>query len=133
MALGKIKADTLEHSTAGSLDTQYVVNGSSKAWAHIAAGGASLSDSLNFSSIDDDGTGEYGLNYVSAMASANYSANTTITFNHSSSNNVRNFVVESKSTNSIEVDSGYTNNNPSYWAAYDIETNASVNVQGDLA
>jgi hypothetical protein len=30
MALGKIKADTLEHSTAGSLDTQYVVNGSAK-------------------------------------------------------------------------------------------------------
>ena len=30
MALGKIKADTLEHSTAGSLDTQYVVNGSAR-------------------------------------------------------------------------------------------------------
>ena len=28
MANGKIKADTLEHSTAGSLDTSYVVNGS---------------------------------------------------------------------------------------------------------
>ena len=25
---GKIVADTLKHSTAGSLDTQYVVNGS---------------------------------------------------------------------------------------------------------
>ena len=32
MALGKIKADTLEHSTAGSLDTQFVVNGSAKSW-----------------------------------------------------------------------------------------------------
>jgi hypothetical protein len=32
MALGKIKADTLEHSTAGTVDTQYVVNGSAKAW-----------------------------------------------------------------------------------------------------
>ena len=30
MANGKIKADTLEHSTAGSLDTSYVVNGSAK-------------------------------------------------------------------------------------------------------
>ena len=35
MALGKIKADTLEHSTAGSLDTSYVVNGSAKAWTNI--------------------------------------------------------------------------------------------------
>ena len=31
---GKIIADTLEHSTAGSVDTQYVVNGSAKAYAH---------------------------------------------------------------------------------------------------
>ena len=29
---GKIIADQIEHSTAGSLDTQYVVNGSAKAW-----------------------------------------------------------------------------------------------------
>ena len=29
---GKIIADTLEHSTAGSLTTDYVVNGSAKAW-----------------------------------------------------------------------------------------------------
>ena len=36
----------------------------SRAWAHIAAGGASLPDSFNFSSIDDDGTGQYGLNYT---------------------------------------------------------------------
>ena len=35
MANGKIKADTLEHSTAGSLDTSYVVNGSAKAWVNF--------------------------------------------------------------------------------------------------
>ena len=31
MALGKIKADTLEHSTVGSVDTKFVVQGSGKA------------------------------------------------------------------------------------------------------
>ena len=45
MALGKIKADTLEHSTAGTVDTQYVVNGSAKAWAQHA--GATPLDSFN--------------------------------------------------------------------------------------
>ena len=104
-----------------------------KAWAEIAAGGASLPDSFNFSSIDDDGTGEYGLNYTSAMGSANYSANGTITFNHTSgSNNVRVLFAESKSTSSVEIDSGYTNSSGIY-VQYDIETNASVTVQGDLA
>ena len=52
MANGKIKADTLEHSTAGALDTQYVVNGSAKAWANIDAS-ATLNDSLNISSAED--------------------------------------------------------------------------------
>ena len=35
MALGKIVADTLEHSTAGSIATNYVVEGSAKAWCNI--------------------------------------------------------------------------------------------------
>ena len=41
MALGKIKADTLEHSTAGSLDTSYVVNGSAKAYLSMDSSGGS--------------------------------------------------------------------------------------------
>ena len=32
---GKIIADTLEHSTAGSVTTDYVVNGSAKAWSNL--------------------------------------------------------------------------------------------------
>jgi hypothetical protein len=133
MANGKIKADTLEHSTAGSLDTSYVVNGSAKAWAHIAAGGASLPDSFNFSSIDDDGNGEYGLNYISVMGSTNYSANMTLTFNHAATSNARDCIIEAKTASSVEVDSGYVAGSTTYFTPYDIETNASVTVQGDLA
>jgi hypothetical protein len=35
---GTIIADTLTHSTAGSVTTDYVVNGSAKAWANITNG-----------------------------------------------------------------------------------------------
>ena len=49
---GKIVADQIEHSTAGSLSTQYVVEGSAKAWANIDAS-ATLNDSLNISSAAD--------------------------------------------------------------------------------
>ena len=34
-SFGTLKADTLTHSTAGSLDTNYVVNGSAKAWCFV--------------------------------------------------------------------------------------------------
>jgi hypothetical protein len=70
MALGKIKADTLEHSTAGSLDTQYVVNGSPKAWVQHA--GSTPLDSLNISGLTDNGTGNFTLAFSSAMGNALY-------------------------------------------------------------
>ena len=52
---GKIIADTLEHSTAGSIATNYVVNGSAKAWVAQLDGGATAGDSFNFASFTDNG------------------------------------------------------------------------------
>ena len=72
MALGKIKADTLEHSTAGSLDTSYVVNGSCKAWSHVNGAGTTINDSLNVATYTDSGTGQGYQNYTNSMNSAFY-------------------------------------------------------------
>ena len=56
MALGKIKADTLEHSTAGSLDTQFVVKGSAKAFAHwnSAGVGTAYSQTVSIQVLSDE-------------------------------------------------------------------------------
>ena len=73
MALGKIKADTLEHSTAGSLDTQYVVNGSAK--VTILFNQTSTQTNLystGVSSISDGGTGKTTVSFTSSFDSANY-------------------------------------------------------------
>ena len=69
MALGKIKADTLEHSTAGSVGTQYVVNGTAKAWIHHNDG-ASTYGSFGSSSLTDNGTGDYSFTMSNAMSGA---------------------------------------------------------------
>ena len=75
MALGKIKADPLEHSTAGSLDTQFVVNGSAKSWWQVdGTSTAHINDSLNTSGLTDHGTGDYTVTYSSSMGNVNYSA-----------------------------------------------------------
>ena len=81
MALGKIKADTLEHSIAGSLDTQYVVNGSAKVTFNmnlrssttmgIVTNGIS-SECLNISSGTDSGTGLSRGNITNAMQNTQY-------------------------------------------------------------
>jgi len=74
MANGKIKADTLEHSTAGSLDTQYVVNGSAKAWVNLnGTGTIAARDSFNLSSLTDNGTGDISVNFSSSMSNDDYS------------------------------------------------------------
>ena len=72
MANGKIKADTLEHSTAGTVDTQYVVNGSEKVWVNFnGTSTVAIRDSLNTSSITDVSTGRYRPNYTNSF---NYAA-----------------------------------------------------------
>jgi len=70
---GKIIADTLEHSTAGSLSTEYVVNGSAKAWINFNGTGTPASrKTLNSSSITDNGTGQFRVAIVSAMSDADF-------------------------------------------------------------
>ena len=73
---GKIIADTLEHSTAGSIATNYVVNGSAKAWGHFTMSSTTARDSFNISSLTDDKTGIFTADYVSNMSSVNYSPST---------------------------------------------------------
>ena len=68
---GKIVADQLEHSTAGSLDTQFVVNGSAKLWCNWA-GSATVNNSFNTASITDNGTGNFSVNTTNAFANVNY-------------------------------------------------------------
>lgn len=72
---GKIIADQIEHSTAGSLDTQYVVNGSAKAWVNFNGTGAiAARDSLSVSGLLDNGTGEYTVNFSNAFSTVNYAS-----------------------------------------------------------
>ena len=73
MALGKIKADTLEHSTSGSVDTKFVVEGSAKHWLDYKGTSTNaIRDSLNCSSVTDSGTGLYEPAFSSSMATINY-------------------------------------------------------------
>tara|TARA_A100001515_G_scaffold56817_1_gene44751 strand:- start:50 stop:415 length:366 start_codon:yes stop_codon:yes gene_type:complete len=72
MAFGTLKADTLTHSTAGSLATNYVVNGSAKAWSNVTSASV-LQDSLNVSSVTDNSGGNYDLNFTNSFANTTYS------------------------------------------------------------
>jgi len=72
---GKIVADTLEHSTAGSIATNFVVNGSAKVWLdqnHRTSFGTN--DSFNVSGVVDTSGGVLTVSFTNNMSAANYSA-----------------------------------------------------------
>jgi hypothetical protein len=74
-SFGTLKADTLTHSTAGSLDTNYVVQGSAKYWVDFnGSGTVATRDSFNHSSLSDGGTGIYTISYTNSFNNASYCA-----------------------------------------------------------
>ena len=76
---GTIAADILTHSSAGSLTTDFIVNGSAKAWGNLdGTGTIAIRDSFNISSADDNATGSYDFNYSSNMANDDYAPNETV-------------------------------------------------------
>ena len=75
---GKLIADQIEHSTAGSLDTSYVVNGSAKVWVNfLGAGTVAIRDSYNAASLTDNSTGNYTITSSSSMGNTTYSCQST--------------------------------------------------------
>jgi len=71
---GTLQADTLTHSTAGSIATNYVVEGSAKAWLYAQHRTATVEakNSLNVSSWVDDATGRSTTNFANAMSGTDY-------------------------------------------------------------
>ena len=67
---GKIIADTLEHSTAGSVTTDFVVSATPKSYAKVdgTVATAQLDGSFNVSSVTDSDVGRYVLNITNSYS-----------------------------------------------------------------
>ena len=72
---GKIIADTLEHSTAGSIATNYDVKATAKTFVvykSVTSTAIYNSQSLNVSSLTDNGTGSTDVNLSNAHSVSTY-------------------------------------------------------------
>jgi hypothetical protein len=70
---GALTISTLNND-AGVLATQNGMTGIAKAWVNFnGTGTVAIRDSFNGSSITDNGTGDYTVNFTTAMPNANYS------------------------------------------------------------
>lgn len=67
MSYGKIRANFIEHNSAGSVNTQYVVGATPKAWVKYNGQTNTLNDSFNTSSVTDTETGRQYWNNTNAF------------------------------------------------------------------
>ena len=69
---GKIVVSTLNNDT-GVLATQNGMTGIAKAWVNFNGSTAAINSGFNVGSITKNATGNYTLNFTTAMPNANYS------------------------------------------------------------
>ena len=79
--MSEIRVTTLKDTSGGnSSTTSQIYSGRAKAWAHFNGSGAvTLRASFNVNSIGDNGTGNYQINFSTAMVDANYAVSATTT------------------------------------------------------
>ena len=67
-----------------STSSDNVINGSAKAWVNFnGTGTVAIRASYNVSSITDNGTGDYTVNFTNAFADANYAITASAKYNSS--------------------------------------------------
>jgi hypothetical protein len=71
--MSTLVAQTISNGTV-STSSANVIQGSAKAWVNFnGTGTVAIRSSYNVSSITDNGTGDYTINFTTAMPNANYS------------------------------------------------------------
>ena len=108
--------------------------GLEKTWAYFIATMTSIGDSLNISSISDEGTGDSGMNLSNSMASSNYVGQGTVetTQFQNTAGNVRIVGFHSKTTSKMNYRSDYIVNDQ-YAGGYEGSMYHNVSSSGDLA
>jgi len=103
---GTIAADTLTHSTAGSIATNYVVEGSAKAWSkYDQATTTAIDVSFGVSGITDHGSGDATTAFTNSFSSADFAhsgfakENGLINWKSSAAGNIRCVTITTSAVN----------------------------------
>jgi len=76
--MSTLKVNNIQTAGGGSNSTpEQIQQGRAKAWVNFdgttnTGGNCDIRDSFNISTVSDDGTGQYTINFSSAMTNANY-------------------------------------------------------------
>ena len=125
--MSEIKTDKLTGtSTAGSLDTSYVVNGSAKVWVNFnGTGTIATRESFNVDSLTDNGTADYRVTFTASLSTSDFGA--TASNGEGSTHGSRIMTINEQASSSQTIMS-YTTSGSS-----DDTTIVCLDVNGDLA
>ena len=112
-----------------SIPTTYVTNGSAKAWVNFnGTGTIAARDSFNVSSLTDNGTVDYNVNYTNVMDSANYSAQVSMGLDAARTRGLLSYIDDDSYTASTTRVTGISHD-----ALRSDPDLVCVNIHGDLA
>jgi len=106
----ELRVNTLKDASGNnSVATSTVFSGSAKFYISNASDQTSILKSFNVSSLDDDGTGEGGVNLSNNFDGANYAVTTGVLYDGSAGASDILVSIESQSSSAVEVESSYNN------------------------
>jgi len=108
-----------------------IQQGLCKAWLHVPPDGASISDSFNVSSHDDDGLGDGGVNISSSMSNNDYAISSMAS--DAGANNVittLELTQNTEATGSFDYETAYANSSTN---RTNHDANRMMTIHGDLA
>ena len=122
--MSKLKVTTIANvADSESTDVTNVINGSAKAWVNFnGTGTVAIRRAFNVSSITDNSTGNYTVNFTTAMADANYAAVCSAHYQDSVSLYIGLTSTRLLSTGSLRFVAGPESTATGQWVASDYST-----------
>jgi hypothetical protein len=110
--MSTIKATTLSTQSNATVSIDTVVNGTAKAWVNFnGTGTVAIRRAFNVSSVTDNGTGDYTVNFTTAMPDANYCTQCSVNFSSSGALNAmirQGSIYGTPLTSSVSLNTGYS-------------------------
>ena len=120
----ELRVNTLKDASGNnSIATSFVASGSAKAWGHFEGSDATLDDSLNCSSLTDNGTGDFNPQFSSNMINAHFAAAADADYNINQTSNAR---AAGQATGTVRIATADT-------GSLSDENDTSFSCHGDLA
>ena len=127
---GNTAAGNITITSEGGAATMQLQQGLGKVWFHFdGTSTAAIDDSFNVSSLDDDGTGQYGINYTNNMSGSHYAVGGNYA-NGNDSNTLRSMTFHTTTTSAVDMDGWYQSGSTT--TQQDGTDNRGI-VMGDLA